>query len=345
MAKSDVSNNLPDHLCRKVITIDMGQNLGLPNFEGKQPGDTYYFSPLTVLLFGIVDNATRDGYERMDAYVWREQDGDRGANNICSCLWKYFHMRGWLKKNYSDLCIVADNCGGQNKNRIVVRFLMWLVEMGYFPRIRLIFLVKGHTKNSCDRLFNLLKLSYHRKNVYTYDTLVEIINNNKFITAHKIESTEMYDFLKWQDIFYRTPEKEFKSTHIFEFSGATYGSTATLMKKWDYDGAELRTDSLLPTRRNKKCWFMPPEERKIAISTMGDDLDVLTRPELRDIKAVELYTKWRPLLPEWARDSTCPKPSEKVLEKVRASKSSKSKQLIEKKRKLEEEEEDDDDAV
>ena len=269
----------------------MGQNPGLPNFEGEQPGDTYYFSPLTVLLFGIVDNATEDGIERMDAYVWRENDGERGANNICSCLLKYFKMRGWLKKNYFELSIVADNCGGQNKNRIVLRFLMWLVEVGYFPKIRLIFLVKGHTKNSCDRLFNLLKINYHRLNIYTYDQLVNVINKNEFITAHKMKSSDMFDFLSWQDVFYRTPDGEFKRTHIFEISGETHGSTPTLLKKWDYDGSDMRTDSLLPTSRNKKCWHMPASERKIAIATMIDDLDEMTRPALKDIKAVELYTK------------------------------------------------------
>ena len=143
IAKNDVNNNLPVQFRRKVIIINMGQNLGPPNFEGEQPGGTYYFSPLTVLLFGIVDNVTEDGFDRMDAYIWREQDGDRGANNICSCLYKYFKMRGWIQRNYGKLSIVADHCGGQNKNRVVVRFLVWLVEMGYFPRIRLIFSYEG----------------------------------------------------------------------------------------------------------------------------------------------------------------------------------------------------------
>ena len=45
LAKSNVKNNIPLDLRRKVITIDMGQNIGLPNFESEQPGDTYYFSP------------------------------------------------------------------------------------------------------------------------------------------------------------------------------------------------------------------------------------------------------------------------------------------------------------
>ena len=59
-AKQDIANHLPSLFWRKVLTIDMGQNLCLPNFEAEQPGDTYYFSPLTILLFGVVDNATEE---------------------------------------------------------------------------------------------------------------------------------------------------------------------------------------------------------------------------------------------------------------------------------------------
>ena len=65
--------------------------------------------------------------------------------------------------------------------------------------------MKGHTKNAADRLFNLLKISYHRLNVYTYDRLISIVNQNEFITAHKMDPNEMFNFLKWQDLFYRTP--------------------------------------------------------------------------------------------------------------------------------------------
>ena len=54
---------------RKVLTIDTGQNLCLPNFEGKNPGDMYYTSPLTVLLFGVVNNSTSDVQDRTNAYI------------------------------------------------------------------------------------------------------------------------------------------------------------------------------------------------------------------------------------------------------------------------------------
>ena len=39
-----------------VYTADYSQNMGLPNFAGEQPGETYYYSPLQAFVFGVVEN-------------------------------------------------------------------------------------------------------------------------------------------------------------------------------------------------------------------------------------------------------------------------------------------------
>lgn len=304
----------------------MGQNLSLPNFAGEQPGDTYYFSPISVNLFGVVDCATCDHHDRMNTYIWPEYEGDRGANNICSCLLKDFKIRGFLdQQNFAELTIIADNCGGQNKNKHVVRLLMWLVEMGYFPRITLLFLVKGHTKNSCDRLFNLVKLDYHKQNTYTYDELYDAINKNEFITVEKMMKDEMFDFLEWQDKFYQSPEGgKFNQTHVFTIERIN-GNKSTLLRKQDDKDAEIRYDSLLPSKRNKKCRYIEnPVERMQEISKMLENLKVLEPPGLRPIKQVELFSKWAPLLPKYAADITCPRPSDDVMKVVRDEKRSKA---------------------
>ena len=96
IARLDINYYVPSLFCRKVLTIDMGQNLCLPNFEGKQPGDTYYMNPLTVLIFGVVKNSTDDGQDSMNAYIWREFEDDRGQNNTTSCLLMDLKIRGWL---------------------------------------------------------------------------------------------------------------------------------------------------------------------------------------------------------------------------------------------------------
>jgi hypothetical protein len=197
LAQLDVSNHLPSLFQRKVLTIDTGQNLCLPNFEGDQPGDTYYMSPLTVYLFGVVDNSPQNGGDQMNAFIWQEFEGDRGANNIASCLLRDLKLRGMMSRpNFGELVYIADNCGGQNKNMHVVRFLMWLVETKVFPKVTLFFLVKGHTKNAADRMFNLLKLTYNCKDIFTYDQLFDVLNANEHVHVHKMEPCHFFNFLK-----------------------------------------------------------------------------------------------------------------------------------------------------
>lgn len=228
----------------------------------------------------------------MNAYTWLEGDGDRGANNITSCLYKDFAYRGFFNsRQYGDLTIIADNCGGQNKNKVVVRFFMWLMETKVFPRVRLFFLIKGHTKNACDRLFNLVKLDYHRKNVYTYDELFKTIDENEFITAHKMQREEFYNFEKWQDKYYRKPTGgEFNQTHVFTIS-SNNGQKPTIMVKQDIHGAIERIDDLIPNNRSRKAKVLPPQERAIALKNMKHDLEVLPNSGIKPIKQVELYKK------------------------------------------------------
>ena len=309
----------------------MGQNLCLPNFEAEQPGDTFYLSPLTVLLFGVVDNAylasAADRKDRMNAYIWREDEGDRGANNIASCLLMDLKRRGWFNSpNFSELTYIADNCGGQNKNKIVVRFLMWLVEIKLFPRIRLLFLVKGHTKNAADRMFNLLKLSYHNKDIFTYEQLYETLNTNQYVDVFKMRPCHFHDHRKWQDTVYKTPAGgEFNTTHAFSISAPNYniqGSnrqrvTTTTLLKQDNNESIVRYDNLLPTTRSRKARRMNPEERARKIANMEEELVQLVPTGLKPIKQVELYKKWRPLLPEEFRDTMCPRPSDEVINLIK----------------------------
>jgi hypothetical protein len=327
-ARNDVTYNLPSLFRRKVLTIDMGQNLCLPNFEAEQPGDTYYFSPLTVLLFGVVDNATEDRKDRMNAFIWREFDGARGANNIASCLLKDLKLRGCFRApNFGELTYIADNCGGQNKNKVVIRFLMWLVENRIFPQVKIHFLVKGHTKNAADRMFNLLKLSYHKKNIYTYDQLKDILNENEFVDVHKMTPGDFHDHNKWQDMYYRRPTGgAFKQSHVFTMKYTGGGrSGPTVIFKQDDNDAEIRLDNLKPTLRSRNARVLNPRERAEQISKMEEDLEELIPQPLRPIKQVELWSKWAPLIPEDVRHITCPKPSDEVIASIKSDNREKSK--------------------
>lgn len=69
IAEMDITNHLPSLFRRRCLTIDMRHNLAMSNFEGGRLGYTYYKSPLTFLLFGVVDNTTDDKNDKMNAYI------------------------------------------------------------------------------------------------------------------------------------------------------------------------------------------------------------------------------------------------------------------------------------
>ena len=63
----------------------------------------------------------------------------------------------------------------------------------------MIILVKGHTKNACDRIFNLLKLDYRSFNIFTSDKMISHLDVNAQISVREMKSCEFFDFLLFSD--------------------------------------------------------------------------------------------------------------------------------------------------
>ena len=101
-----------------VLVMDFMQNLGLPYLGAEQAGATYYFSPLSVYVFGIVDMKT----EKLQAYCYDEGVAKKGGNNVASMLMHYLDDYKFLRRDADNkpqrkksLKVVMDNCSGQNK--------------------------------------------------------------------------------------------------------------------------------------------------------------------------------------------------------------------------------------
>ena len=102
----------------QTIIIDYCQNLNLPHLGADQPGDTYYFSPLSIFCFGVCNAINNE----LTAYIYNESEGAKGGNNVASLVIDY------VKHNFvhddkvpmKELNIIMENCTGQNKNRMVI---------------------------------------------------------------------------------------------------------------------------------------------------------------------------------------------------------------------------------
>lgn len=84
--------------------------------------------------------------------MWPECEGNRGANDIASCLYDFIiNQLPNLHPNAKKLIMYSDSCIGQNKNSIVVTMLMLVAKLS--PQLISIehkFPVPGHIHMEAD---------------------------------------------------------------------------------------------------------------------------------------------------------------------------------------------------
>lgn len=91
-----------------------------------------------------------------------------------------------------------------------------LTEIGIFEKCSNLYLVRGHTKNACDRMFMLLKQHFHYKNIYTKEQLNINLNQNDGVEAIEINSEFFNEIDEMLDCFYKRLESgSINRTHIF----------------------------------------------------------------------------------------------------------------------------------
>jgi hypothetical protein len=142
--KHATKNNPPDAKIEYTLVCDYAQNMEMHYFGSPQPGKTYYFTPKTINLFGIVECNPEKAVLR--GYCYGEEDGHKGGNNIASLLME--HLEDWgllLGAKQCRLNMVMDKCPGQSKNNMALRLAPYLVEKGFFAQVDFIFLVVSHT--------------------------------------------------------------------------------------------------------------------------------------------------------------------------------------------------------
>jgi hypothetical protein len=176
-----------------------------------QPGDTYYFSPKNVYIFGIAGNSIKP--TTMIAYIYQEETSRKGMDNVASLIYCCLDKEKLLKENEpgASLTILCNNCSGQNKNNNVLRLPLWLVERGHFKEVSVLFFILGHTKNACDRMFNIMKKKYHKSNTFTFSQMKERLVVEGQVKIVDATREHFHAWGKALNTFY----KKFPRGHIF----------------------------------------------------------------------------------------------------------------------------------
>jgi hypothetical protein len=313
-AKTATRDNVLDQDLKITLVVDYCQNMEMPFFGKDQPGETYYYTPKTINLLGIVD--CNPEKEVLHAYAYSEEEGGKGGNNVASLLMKHLKDRGFLDGTQrKQLNIVMDNCPGQNKNNIVLRLSPYLQEKGYFLEVNFIFLVVGHTKNVADRLFNTLKRLYRKMNIFSMNMLIEVLKHEQVI-PYKVDWRDFKDWDKYLSRIYKKLSSVLK-WQMFQ-SSSELGVASIFFKSSNVENATSFQESVLKLG-------VTGDQRNAILLEEEPVGQYRTKPGLRDIKQVELWKKYRPLVPEEFRDELCPMPPKEILDGEKNRKNMKSK--------------------
>ena len=94
------------------------------------------------------------------------------------------------------LFIQLDNVG-TNKNHHLIAYCSWLVKTGVFKKIKIGFLIAGHTHENIDQMFSRFSVRLRRKQAWTLDEMIQVAQEC-FTDGVTCEHTKkVFDFTSW----------------------------------------------------------------------------------------------------------------------------------------------------
>ncbi|XP_077985759.1 uncharacterized protein LOC144440284 isoform X2 [Glandiceps talaboti] len=145
-------------------------------YHARQVGPIYFKTPRKIQIFGVCNEAI----PLQVNYLLAETDtigvdgtGCHGPDTVISLLHHYFEKHCMGEKGAN---LIADNCGGQNKNRYVIAYLAWRCMTGLHETITLSFTIPGHTRCLVDGCFGILKRRYRQSDCDTLSQLAATVD-------------------------------------------------------------------------------------------------------------------------------------------------------------------------
>lgn len=172
-----------------IISFDLQQALPVPNLT---TGPAFYLRKAWIYNLGIHDCVNQKGF----MYMWCENIAKRGSDEIASIIYKHFKEQGPFPKN---LIVYTDNCGGQNKNWLLISLWRQLIAENIFESVEHRFLVVGHTHLPSDRDFAVIeKYKKKMKTVYAPEDWYNAVKNCKRNNPFKVTVMKREDFFSFK---------------------------------------------------------------------------------------------------------------------------------------------------
>ncbi len=279
--------------CVEHICIDYGQSIGVPN-TADQLGGTYFLQMRNYLLFGVYSSLENS----MICYTYDEREAGKGANEVISFVHNFLCTRTIKTPN---IRIHADNCRGQNKNKYVMWYFLWLAATGRVKHVEFKFMIKGHTQFIVDSNIGHIKRELKGSDVFCLEHWEQVINRSAVINkARVVNGNDVYDWKRGLEPYF----KEFDGISKYQHFAVDSSDPGRIWVKFGFDDDKWKKRKLLNSIKSTKL-----EKFK----NMPKYLSTVGFKGGKSKKEKGLYKNLRQYVKDEWKDDLCPDPETFIL--------------------------------
>ena len=164
-------------------SFDFAQQIHYPA-SPQQPGALYFKTGRKCSIFGIMCEPVK---RQVNFLTDEAVDTGKGANAVISMLHFFFERFGLGEER---VYLHADNCCGQNKNNMMMWYLLWRVMTSRHKEINLSFMISGHTKFAPDWAFGLAKKKLAHSVLNCLGDIATSVQNSSVVNLSQLCGTE-----------------------------------------------------------------------------------------------------------------------------------------------------------
>lgn len=258
----------------EAITMDYGKNLPIPNIT---TGEVYYKRQLSFYMFNI--HILSNGSSTF--YTYDQTVAKKGSDDVASMLYHFF--MNILDPEIREIHIFCDSCGGQNKNKTIIKFLHYVtVNLKRFDKITVTYPIRGHSYMECDK--NVALINQKTPAETPEDWRNAIVSARVKPSPFNVVECTKDMFYSWGKCFSAKYQPKFKAeTRPIKQLIFRAENTQTVQHRDTYNGAFISTVVVKIQR--------PNHLQEVQLEKTYQGLIPLSKEKFKDLQSLKIFCR------------------------------------------------------